>query len=194
MSSVSALLPVRKGIVDRGMDTPRLQLVPATAATMASAAAGDSSALRRALMADIPPDWPPRIDDDGAMAREGFKFVQGVLQRDASLQGWWGWWVLLRRPSTLIGVVSPKGPPDREGTVEVSYGIVASHQGKGYATEATQALLDWVCRDPRTRRIIAETLPRLGASIAVMEKCGMSFLGEGSEPGAIRYGRACGTK
>jgi len=94
-----------------------------------------------------------------------------------------------------VGPASPALDPDRrrfaQGTAGSGrYGIVASHQGKGYATEATQALLDWVCRDPRTRRIIAETLPRLGASIAVMEKCGMSFLGEGSEPGAIRYGRA----
>jgi RimJ/RimL family protein N-acetyltransferase len=173
------------------METSRLQLVPATAETMALAANGDSAALRRALMADVPADWPPRIDDDGEMAREGFKFVQGVLERAPSLQGWWGWWVLLRRPQTLVGIVSPKGPPNGEGTVELSYGIVASHQGKGYATEATKALVDWVCRDPRTRRIVADTLPRLGASIAVMEKCGMSFLGEGSEPGAVRYGRIC---
>jgi len=193
MSSVSALLPMEKGIVDRGMETPRLQLVPATAAAMAMAANDDRAALRRELTAAIPDDWPPRIDDNGEMAREGFKFVQQILHRDPSLQGWWGWWVLLRRPPILIGVVSPKGPPNGEGTVELSYGIVASHQGKGYATEATKALVDWVCRDPRTRRIVADTLPRLTASIAVMEKCGMSFLGEGAEPGAIRYGRVCRT-
>ena len=90
----------------------------------------------------------------------------------------------------MIGTVSPKGPPNGDGTVEIVYGIVASHQGQGYATEATRALLDWVCRDPRTRRIIAETMPR-PASIAVMEKCGMTFLGEGAEPGAVRYARAC---
>ena len=123
------------------------------------------------------------------MARE-------FLERDPSLLGWWGWWVILQQPRpTLIGFVSPKGPPDREGSVEVSYGIVASHQGQGYATEAMKALVDWICRDPRTRRIVAETLPQRGASIAVMEKCGMSFLGEGTEPGSIRYGRVCqGTK
>jgi len=70
----------------------------------------------------------------------------------------------------------------------VSYGIIDSHQGEGYATEATQALLEWVKWDPRVLRIVAETFPAMAASIAVMEKCGMSFLGEGSESGTIRYG------
>jgi RimJ/RimL family protein N-acetyltransferase len=100
--------------------------------------------------------------------------------------------VLLQQPRlTLIGAVSPKGPPSRDGTVEIVYGIVDSQAGQGYATEATRALLDWVSRDPRTHRIIAETQSSRTASIAVMEKCGMAFLGEGSVPGAIRYVRAC---
>lgn len=92
---------------------------------------------------------------------------------------------------TLIGIVAPKGPPDREGTVAVAVGIVPSHEGNGYATEALKAFLDWVCRDPRTRRIVGETLQRRVASIAVMEKCGLSFVGEGSVPGAVRYGKIC---
>jgi hypothetical protein len=45
-----------------------------------------------------------------------------------------------------------------------------------------------VRRDPRTRSVVAETLPHLTGSIAVMMKCGLSFMGEGSEPGTIRYG------
>jgi len=179
--------------VDIGiLATPRLVLKPATAETMALAADDRREELARALEAWVPADWPPRIDDDGQMAREGFKYVHGVLQQNPTLAGWWGWWVLLKQPRpTLIGAVSPKGPPDGEGTVEISYGIVGSQQGNGYGTEATKALVEWVCRDPRTRKIVAETLPRLAASIAVMEKIGMSFLGEGSEPGAIRYARIC---
>lgn len=169
--------------------TPRLFLVAGTVETMDAAAGGNVNALSRALGARIAEDWPPRIDDEGRMAREGFKFVRDVLKGDPGLVGWWGWWVLLREPSPLlIGAVSPKGPPDREGTVEVSYGIVHSEQGKGYATEATLALMEWVTQDARVNRIVAETFPNLGASIAIMEKCGMTFLGEGSEPGTIRYG------
>jgi ribosomal-protein-alanine N-acetyltransferase len=100
--------------------------------------------------------------------------------------------VLLPPPqATLVGIVSSKGPPDRSGTVEIAYGIVPSQEGKGYATEAMRAFLEWICRDSRTRRIVGETHPRRVASIAVMEKCGMSFVGEGSVRGAVRYARFC---
>lgn len=172
------------------LQTERLVLESGTAETFGVAAAGDPTALARALSCRIPSDWPPRLSDDGQMAREGFAYVRDVLRKDPSLEGWWGWWVLLWSPERmLIGAVSPKGPPDQAGTVEVSYGVVASEQGKGYATEATRALIDWVERDPRTRTIVAETFPQLGASIAVMRHCGLLHQGPGSEAGTIRYGR-----
>jgi RimJ/RimL family protein N-acetyltransferase len=170
--------------------TDRLILKAATVETLTFAAANDLVSLERALSCRVPSDWPPRIDDDGQMARDGFAFVRDLLRKDPALEGWWGWWVLLRDPArVLIGAASPKGPPDGAGIVEVSYGIVASMQGKGYATEATRGLIEWVERDPRTREIVAETLPKLEASIAVMRKCGLSLLGEGVEAGTVRYGR-----
>ena len=168
------------------LTTNRLVLRSATEETMA-AAAESGPGLGLALRARLPDDWPPRIDDEGEEARQGFAYVRDLLRKDPALEGWWGWFVLLQ--DLLIGAVSPKGPPDPKGMVEVSYGIVASQQGRGYATEATLGLIGWVERDPRTRTIVAETFPRLGASVAVMKKCGMAFLGEGSEPGTIRYGR-----
>jgi ribosomal-protein-alanine N-acetyltransferase len=169
--------------------TKRLELIAASAELM-GAAAEDPPALGRSLSSRIPSDWPPRIDDDGEMAREGFRYVRDVLRKDPSLVGWWGWFVLLREPERLlIGAVSPKGPPDPSGVVELSYGIVASQQRRGYATEACQGLIGWVEEDPRTRTIVAETLPHLKASMAVMAKCGMGYLGDGAEAGTVRYGR-----
>jgi ribosomal-protein-alanine N-acetyltransferase len=113
------------------------------------------------------------------------------LANDEGLMGWWGWFVVRKGDEPrLIGVVGTKGPPDSNGIVEVSYGMISSEQQKGYATEATLALMKWVSRDSRTRTIVADTLPHLEASIAVMRKCGLSPWGEGSEPGTIRYGMA----
>lgn len=175
--------------MERTLKTARLVLLPASLESMDAAAQQDHARLSRLLSARVPGDWPPRVGGDGRMAQERFRSVRDLLNRDETLVGWWGWWILLSGQfPTIIGEVSPMGPPDKEGTVEVAYGIVDSHQGQGYATEATQALLEWVRRDPRVRRIVAETLPHLAAAIAVMEKCGMSFLGEGAEPGTIRYG------
>jgi ribosomal-protein-alanine N-acetyltransferase len=171
------------------MATGRLLLVAVSPASAAAAASGNSADLARVLDAVVPEDWPPRIDDDGQMAREGFAFVRNLLAKDPSLVGWWGWFVLVRENQPrVIGAVGTKGPPASDGIVEVSYGIVRSEQQKGYATEATLALIERVCSDSRTRRIVAETFPHLVASIAVMKKCGLTLCGEGSEPGTIRYG------
>ena len=175
--------------MEERLNTPRLTLHEAAFPEMEAAAQDDRLALGRLLGASVPVDWPPRLNDDGRAALDGFKFVRDILKRHPTMAGWWGWWVMLRGSwPSLIGVVSLKGPPDREGSVEVAYGIVDSHQGQGFATEATRALIEWVRQDSRVRRIVAETFPSMAASIAVMEKCGMSFLGEGSEPGTIRYG------
>lgn len=35
--------------------------------------------------------------------------------------------------------------------------------------------------------VVAETYPHLTASIAIMQNCGLTFLGEGSEAGVIRF-------
>jgi len=37
--------------------------------------------------------------------------------------------------------------------------------------------------------VIAETLPELTPSIGVLRKCGFELIGEGSEPGVIRFER-----
>ena len=96
--------------------------------------------------------------------------------------------MVLRRPRTLVGVVGYKGMP-KDGTVEVGYGIVAEHQRRGYATEATRALVDQAFATPGVTRVIAETLPGLAPSIGVLEKLKFTLIGEGSEPGVIRYER-----
>ena len=57
--------------------------------------------------------------------------------------GWGGWWVLRPPPqTTLVGLVSSKGPPDRDGTVEISYGIVPSQEVIAYCQVGMRASVD----------------------------------------------------
>jgi RimJ/RimL family protein N-acetyltransferase len=88
---------------------------------------------------------------------------------------------------TLIGTAGYKGPPTEDGTVEVGYGIVTDHRRRGYASEAMRALVARAFRLPGVRRVIAETLPELTPSIGVLRKGGFALIGEGSEPGVIRF-------
>ena len=91
-------------------------------------------------------------------------------------------------PAKLIGTAGYKGPP-ADGTVEVGYGIVADHQRRGYATEATRALIERASGRPEVHTVIAETLPELTPSIRVLEKLGFVPAGDGSQPEVIRFER-----
>jgi RimJ/RimL family protein N-acetyltransferase len=75
-----------------------------------------------------------------------------------------------------------------EGTVEVGYGVLPEYRRQGLASEATQALIDRAFDQPEVDRVVAETYPHLSGSMAVMMRCGMNLIGEGSEEGVVRYG------
>ena len=79
-----------------------------------------------------------------------------------------------------------KGIPDHTGTVEIGYSIFDDFQRKGYATEATCALVD-LAYQTGAAAVIAETLPSLIASQRVLEKNGFVLIGAGSEDGVIRF-------
>jgi RimJ/RimL family protein N-acetyltransferase len=80
--------------------------------------------------------------------------------------------------NTVIGSASFKGPPDRDGIVEIAYGVVPSQQDRGYATEATGALVAFAFADDRVNIVRAHTLPRNGASGRVLTKCGFTRIAQ----------------
>jgi ribosomal-protein-alanine N-acetyltransferase len=166
------------------IETDRLELLPATPSLLRDALNGPE-ALAHGLGAVVPASWPPEYLDAAA-----FDFTLTRLSENPTDAGWWMYFVVLRagaQPRTLIGSGGYKGPADREGTVEVGYGIVADRRLQGYATEAARGLIAHAFAQPEVNRVIAETLPELLGSIAVLGKCGLRFCGEGSEPGVIRF-------
>jgi RimJ/RimL family protein N-acetyltransferase len=163
--------------------TARLQLIPATSDLVSAALDGPAS-LAAALQARVPPSWPPEFLDSPAL-----EFTRARLTEAPQDGGWWLYFIVLPAAAgepVLIGTAGYKGPP-AEGTVEIGYGIVTDHQRRGYASEAVRGLVARAFRMPEVRRVIAETLPELTPSIAVLRKCGFELTGEGSEPGVIRF-------
>ncbi len=76
----------------------------------------------------------------------------------------------------LQGHEEPFGMIDfhiRGSTVGFGYVIARSHQRKGYATEATRAVIDWAFQQPSLYRVNASTDVENFASQRVMEKAGM---------------------
>lgn len=93
-----------------------------------------------------------------------------------------GFSLVHRDNDVLVGKSGFKGPPATDGTVEIAYMIAAEHQGKGYATEAAQALVAFAFNSGRVRTVRAHTLPESNASTRVLTKCGFQRIGEVTDP------------
>ncbi len=93
-----------------------------------------------------------------------------------------GFAVVHRASAAVVGSCGYKGPPDSDGMVEISYGIDPNHQGKGYATEAAEALVTYAFGNSRVRVVRAHTIEKANASGRVLTKCGFRSIGEVIDP------------
>lgn len=168
----------------RSILTDRLALVPTTPETLHADLRG-AGALARVLGVRVPGDWPPELYD-----RDAILFTLQGLRRAPARPNWWMYYVVRRPsergPAMVVGCAGYKGPPEA-GTAEIGYSVLRAHRGQGYATEAARALTREAFRDRTVRRVVAETLPTLGASMRVLEKCGFHRVPGASGPGIIRY-------
>ena len=93
-----------------------------------------------------------------------------------------GFFMVDRERGCVVGAAGFKGPPDAEGMVEIAYGVAPEYQGRGYATEAAQALVDFALADDAVKIVRAHTLPEANASTRVLTKNGFRHLGEVTDP------------
>lgn len=165
--------------------TERLELIPGTVELLSAELEG-LGAFRQKLGVTVPQTWPPDLYD-----RPAIEFMVKYLKENPDAPGWGPWYLVLRNkegnPDTLIGTCGYKGKPLPDGTVEIGYSVLAEYQGKGFASEAAKALVDRAFSHPEVTRVIAETYPELPPSIRVLEKNGFTLIGDGSEPGVIRF-------
>jgi RimJ/RimL family protein N-acetyltransferase len=82
----------------------------------------------------------------------------------------------------VVGRIGFKGPPTADCVVEIAYGVELDHQGKGYATEAAEALTAYALSDEHVRVVRAHTRPEPNASTRVLTKCGFRCLGKVMDP------------
>jgi RimJ/RimL family protein N-acetyltransferase len=168
----------------KSLITPRLTLIPATAA-LVQAEIGPQDLFSQALGAKIPENWPPELLVDV------LPFFLEQLKQDPTLVGWLSWYWVLRREATeealLIGSGGFKSQPQSDGAIEIGYSVLPQYQGRGYATEAVAGLLAWVFSHGEATRAIAEAPQENRASIRVLTKLGFDYTGQGSEAGTVRF-------
>ena len=175
-------------MIPKAIKTERLELVPC-APEIFRARVDDRDALSSFLGgARVPEAWPPELYDQDA-----HDWTANYLAAHPDAAGWVLWYLVLRPEAaadgvrTAIGICGFKGEPLADGTVEIGYGVLAEFRRGGYASEAVRALIGRAFSHPQVTRVIAETYPELAASIRVMEKNGLRFIGDGSEERVVRY-------
>jgi RimJ/RimL family protein N-acetyltransferase len=105
------------------------------------------------------------------------------LHASTSADPWTHGFTMVHRDSGIVvGKCGFKGPPSSDGVVEIAYGVGPDYQGKGYATEAAQALVDFAVSSGAVRVVRAHTLPDWNASTRVLTKCGFQHIGEVIDP------------
>jgi ribosomal-protein-alanine N-acetyltransferase len=115
--------------------------------------------------AQISPDWLARVR--ASTSADPWTCTFNIVQRCSN---------------TVIGKCGYKGPPGRDGAVEIAYGVDAEYQGRGYASEAAQALVAQAFSTGLVRTVRAHTLLEVNASTRVLTKCGFERVGEVVDP------------
>jgi len=163
--------------------TPRLALIAITPEMLTSEKNGDGR-LSELIQCVIPTDWPLKDWEPHV-----FDFLLTQLAEHPEQLGW-PRYVSFVPPGgrrTLIGTLGAFSRATAAAECEIGYSILPLYEGRGFATEAARALIDYLRRDERVTSVIAHTFPSIPGSIRVMEKCGMVFDGDGEEAGTIRY-------
>jgi [ribosomal protein S5]-alanine N-acetyltransferase len=162
--------------------TPRLALIAITPEAVLSEQAADNR-LGEIIRCSIPPNWPPADWEPHV-----FDFLLNQFAQHPDQIGW-PRYVALPHNGTriLIGTVGAFSKTDPPAECEIGWGILPPWEGQGFATEAAKALIAHLRKDQRVSALTAHTYPSIPASIRIMEKCGLTYNGEGEEPGTIRY-------
>ncbi len=95
---------------------------------------------------------------------------------------WEGYFVVDEDTRGVVGSCAFKGPPTDEGVVEIAYFTYPGFEGRGYATEMARKLVELAGGSADVRRVIAHTLQETNASTRVLQKVGMTFVGEVMDP------------
>lgn len=87
---------------------------------------------------------------------------------------------LIGKPDEIIGELGFRGP-QKNGSVEIGYGMGPGYEGHGYMSEAAAAAVEWALTQTGVDTVLAETNEDNKASLRVLEKLGFLPCGMGEE-------------
>jgi RimJ/RimL family protein N-acetyltransferase len=130
--------------------------------------------LARSILVGRPPDgarWAGGYPTEGSLA---CATAVMVAREDGRTDPFGAYCIVRERDRLTIGDALFHGPPDDRGTVDIGYGLVPAVRGRGYATMAVVAMLEWAFTQPGVARVTANTTDDNTGSVGVMGRAGMT--------------------
>ncbi|MFY7672007.1 GNAT family N-acetyltransferase [Tenacibaculum sp. MEBiC06402] len=125
-------------------------------------------------------DWITFINDKGLKSVEQTRtYLEDVLSKNAKLNGLGFFTVILKETNEPIGTTSAL---QRENLdfIDVGYALLPKGRGKGYASEATLLMMDYIKDTFKQEKVYAFTLPENEKSKRLLENLGYTYVGKQS--------------
>ncbi len=155
--------------------SPRLDLVSLSPLVLQALLDGRHDVAEQQASVRFPTGWP----DEGAESLLRLRLEQ--ISRDPAAQRWLVRALVRRRDGEMIGHAGFHGPPGTgglaPGKAELGYTVFPAYRGRGYATEAAVALMDWA-EGEGIRRFVASVAPGNDPSLAIVRTLGFVQTGE----------------
>jgi RimJ/RimL family protein N-acetyltransferase len=160
------------------ISSARLDLVSMSPDFIAAVLAGHRDRAAALLGSSIPDAFPDPHDE---------RFLDRRLEqmrRDPAAQQWLGRAIVERDADRImVGHAGFHGEPGVNGpgrprALEIGYTVFPDHRGRGYATEAAVALMNWARRERGVHHFVASVAPSNHPSLAIVQKLGFVQTGE----------------
>ncbi|SHH31540.1 GNAT family N-acetyltransferase [Ferrimonas marina] len=115
--------------------------------------------------------------------------ITDIWLKEYQQYGYARWAVVLKETGQIIGFCGFKYEPHLNGT-DIGYRLHPDFWGKGYATEANQACLEYARRNMDFKEVFGEVVAENHASARVLTKLGLTYQLQYQEDGFTihRYG------
>ena len=123
------------------------------------------------------PDVTEYTGDPVRDIEQACQILEQVILPQYALYNHGRWAVHLKSDFAFIGWCGLKARPERN-EIDLGYRFMKSAWGKGLATEAAFACLKYGFEKLNLPRIVGRAMPQNIASLKVLEKCGMKYIGE----------------
>ncbi len=155
--------------------SPRLELVSFSPTILEALLAGRREEAEALFSVPLRPGWP---DDD---AEPLLRLRLGQMVEEPESQRWLVRALVRRHDTVMIGHAGFHGPPGSHGLApgqaEFGYTVFPEYRGRGYATEAAVALMEWA-KGEGVRGFVASVAPSNEPSLAIVRKLGFVQTGE----------------